>query len=218
MNRSTRANTTARHFYAGAYADYLASGNLEEATRQVAHQIYLNRGAGPGTQQGDWQEAERITREWPHTVSDASEAHLFDKALVRTRQWLKEVELELGMSNPNEAYRALRAVLHAMRDRLPVRESSEFACQLPTLLMGMYYTGWTPVGKPERMRNTDEFLDKVAGQLPRGQDPMRITQGVIAVIERHVSAGEMKDVRRNFPEKMQELWERAAQAALTVRR
>jgi uncharacterized protein (DUF2267 family) len=211
MNKSNRTNSIAKHFYAGAYADYLASGDLEEATRQVAHQIYLNRGTTPGTQQGDWQEAERITGEWPHTVSEASQAHLFDKALAKTRQWLREVELELGMTNPNEAYRALRAVLHAIRDRLPVHECSEFASQLPTLLMGMYYTGWTPVGKPEKMRNIDEFLDKVADELPKGQDPMRITRGVIAVIDRHVSAGEMKDVRRIFPERMQQLWEQAAQ-------
>lgn len=211
MNQNTRTTTLARHFYAQAYADYLRSGDLNEATRQVAHQVYLNRGAATGTQQGDWQEAERITHEWPHTVTEASQAHLFDKALAKTRQWLKEIELELGMTNPNEAYRALRAVMHAIRDRLPVRECSEFAAQLPTLILGMYYTGWTPLNKPEKMRNIEEFLDKVADELPQGHDPMRITQGVIAVIERHVSAGEMKDVRRNFPEKLQELWEHSPQ-------
>jgi uncharacterized protein (DUF2267 family) len=203
----------ARHCYTQAYADYLRSGNLDEATRQVAHQIYLNRENRPGTQQGDWQEAERITQEWPHTVTEASQAHLFDKALAKTRQWLKEIELELGMNNPNEAYRALRAVMHAIRDRLPVRECSEFAAQLPTLIMGMYYTGWTPLNKPEKLRSVEEFLDKVAEELPGEQDPLRVTQGVIAVIERHVSAGEMKDVRRNFPEKLQDLWEQATQTA-----
>jgi len=48
-----RVTNMARHAYTHAYADYLRSGNLEEATRQVAHQIYLNRGQNPGTQQGD---------------------------------------------------------------------------------------------------------------------------------------------------------------------
>lgn len=211
MNRSTRAVNTARHFYAEAYTNYLRTGNLEEATRRVAHEIYVNRGASPGTQQGDWEEAERITREWPHTITDASQAHLFDKALSKTRQWLKEIELELGSGNPNDAYRALRSVLHAIRDRLPVKESAEFASQLPIMIMGMYYSGWTPANKPEKMRNMDEFMDRVAEQLPKGVDPMRVTQGVINVLERHISAGEIKDVRRNFPEKMKELWEQVAQ-------
>ncbi len=213
MNKNTRTTTTARHCYAEAYTKYLCGGNLEEATRQVAHEIYVNRGAAPGTQQGDWEAAEKITREWPHTITESSQSHLFDKATSKTRTWLKEIEAELGLSNPNDAYRALRAVMHAMRDRLPVRESAEFASQLPIMILGMYYSGWTPANKPVKMRSIDEFLDRVADQLPKGMDPMRVTQGVISVIERHVSSGEMRDVRRNFPLKMQELWEHVSPAA-----
>lgn len=210
MNKNMKVSTVARHAYTQPYADYLRSGNLDEATRQVAHQIYLNRGNKPGTQQSDWQEAERITREWPDTITEASQAHLFDKALSKTREWLKEVEQELGYSNPNDAYRALRAVLHALRDRLPVNECSEFASQLPIMIMGMYYSGWTPVNKPEKLRNLDDFLDKVAEQLPQGMDPLRITRGVIRVLNARISAGEMKDVRRNFPEKLRDLWTETA--------
>jgi len=213
MNKNTRTTTTARHIYTQAYANYLRSGNLESATRDVAHEIYVHRGTRPGTPEGDWQEAMRITQEWPQTITESSQAHLFDKAIAKTRQWVKELEEELGVSNPNDAYRALRAVLHAVRDRLPVRESAEFASQLPTLIVGMYYSGWTPVDKPLKMRNLDEFLDRVAAQLPKNQDPLRMTQGVLTVIERHVSAGEIRDVRRTFPKKLQEIWEQAAQGA-----
>lgn len=209
MNQNNRTTNVARHVYTQPYADYLRSGNLQEATRQVAHQIYLNRGTRPGTQQGDWREAELITREWPHTVTDASQAHLFDKALAKTRQWLKEIELELGMTNPNDAYKALRAVLHAVRDRLPVKESAEFASQLPILIVGLYYTGWTPVDKPVKVRSMDEFMDIVAAGLPQGLDPLDVTRGIINVLERHVSSGEIKDVRRNFPEHLRELWDEA---------
>ena len=211
MNKNTKVTTMARHCYTEAYTNYLRSGNLEEATRQVAHDIYVNRGTAPGTQQGDWQKAERITREWPQTITEASQAHLFDKALAKTRQWLKELELELGFNNPNDAYRALRAVLHAVRDRLPVKESAEFAAQLPMMVLGMYYSGWTPMNKPEKTRNMDEFMDHVAAQLPQGMDPMRVTQGIISVLERHISAGEIKDVRRNFPEHLRELWEEVSE-------
>lgn len=209
MNKNTKTTTTARHCYTEAYASYLKSGNLEDATRQVAHEIYLRRGNNTGSPQGDWQEAEKITRAWPDTITEASKSHLFDKALSKTRVWLKDIEAELDYSNPNEAYRALRAVLHAMRDRLPVEECAEFAAQLPTMIMGMYYTGWTPLNKPEKIRNAEEFLNRVASQLPKGTDPLRVTNGVIRVLERHVTEGEMKDVRRNFPERLREIWETA---------
>lgn len=206
MNKKMRASTLARHAYTQIYADYLRSGDLEEATRQVAHEIHQNRGEKPGTPQGDWEEAERITREWAFTLTETSQTHLFDKALEKTRHWLKELEQELGMSNPNEAWRALRAVLHAVRDRLPVKESTEFASQLPVMIAGMYYAGWTPIGKPVKVRTLEAFMDKVAGRLPRGTDPLIVTRGVMRVLERHISAGEMEDVRHNFPEQLRELW------------
>jgi len=206
MNKSTRAHSVAKHFYTQAYADYLKSGNLEDATREVAHAIYEHRAGGPGSPQADWRQAEAITRDWPESITEASHAHLFDKAMAKTRVWLKDLEAELGYTNPNEAYRALRAVLHAMRDRLPVEECAEFAAQLPTMIMGMYYTGWTPAHKPEKMRTLDEFLDRVSAQLPQGADPLRVTNAVFRVLERHISTGEMNDVRRNFPARLRELW------------
>ncbi|HNW43521.1 MAG TPA: DUF2267 domain-containing protein [Elusimicrobiales bacterium] len=206
MNNKERITTKARHCYTQAYADYLRSGNLENATRQVAHEIYTSRNGATGNPDADWQEAQRITREWPNTITETSHAHAFDKALSKTSEWLKEVETELEFKNPNDAYRALRAVLHAMRDRLPVNEAVELASQLPVLIMGMYYSGWTPKNKPMKMRTLDEFLDHVSTDLPKGMDPLRITQGIIKVLESHVSRGEMKDVRNNFPEAIREIW------------
>ena len=207
MNKNMRVTTKARHAYTQAYANYLRSGNLEEATRQVAQEIYEHRGKAPGTPDGDWAEAARITAEWPETITEASESHLFDKALAKTRAWLKDVETELDYTNPNDAYRALRSVLHAIRDRLPVQECAEFASQMPVLIAGMYYSGWTPANKPEKLRTETEFFGKVGAALPPGADPERVTRGVIAVLQKHISPGEMKDVKRNFPERLRYLWE-----------
>lgn len=213
MNKNMKVSTTARHCYTQAYAEYLRTGNLGEATKQVAHDIYVNRGGRPGTPQGDWEEAERITREWPDTINEASNAHVFDHAVSKTREWLKEVETELEFNNLNEAYKATKAVLHAVRDRLPVIEAAEFAAQLPVLMMGMYYSGWTPKNKPEKMRTLDEFLDRVSMDLPKGKDPMRVTRGIIKVLESHLSPGEMKGLRSNFPEGLQEIWAETSGAA-----
>ena len=213
MNKNMKVSTTARHCYTQAYVDYLRTGDLGAATTHVAHDIYVNRAGKPGTPEGDWQEADRITREWPSTITEASNAHVFDHAMSKTMEWLKDVQTELGLDNLNDAYRYTKGVLHAMRDRLPVNEATEFAAQLPVLMMGMYYSGWTPKNKPEKMHTMDEFLDRVLMELPKGVDPLRVTQGVIRVLERHVSPGEMDDVRDNFPEGMKELWAEPAGAA-----
>ena len=42
-----------------------------------------------------------------------------DHTVQETNVWLKGVEQELRLDNRQQAYNALRAVLHALRDRLP---------------------------------------------------------------------------------------------------
>jgi len=64
---------------------------------------------------------------------------------------------ELQSEDRQLAYAALRATLHALRDRLTVEEAVQFGAQLPMLLRGMYYEGWTPSGKPLQ-EDREEFL------------------------------------------------------------
>jgi hypothetical protein len=48
----------------------------------------------------------------------ATGLEVFDTTLHKTHTWLKEVMEELGTEDRHRAYMALRAVLHALRDRL----------------------------------------------------------------------------------------------------
>ena len=60
--------------------------------------------------------------------------------------------------HPNKAYLALRTVLHALRDRLTVEEAVDLGAQLPMLIRGLYYEGWTLKGKPHKERTKADFL------------------------------------------------------------
>jgi hypothetical protein len=48
---------------------------------------------------------------------------VFDETVHKTNRWLKEIEEVLG-SDRHQAYQALRAVLHCLRDRLTVNEAA----------------------------------------------------------------------------------------------
>ena len=87
---------------------------------------------------------------------------VFDRTLHKTNLWLNDVMQELGADNRHQAYRALRATLHALRDRLTIDEVADLGAQLPMLIRGFYYVGWDPSGKPLRERHREQFLARIA--------------------------------------------------------
>ncbi|WP_197496500.1 DUF2267 domain-containing protein [Mycobacterium sp. 1274761.0] len=64
----------------------------------------------------------------------------------KTNRILHEIEqiFDWSKDQRTHSYAALRAVLHALRDRLPVNEAAQLGAQLPMLVRGIYYTGWNP--------------------------------------------------------------------------
>lgn len=86
---------------------------------------------------------------------------VFDATVQKTHEWLKALMEELGWQEDRQrAYLALRAVLHALRDRLLLREALHLGAQLPMLIRSFYYEGWNPTHTPLKERHTEEFLRK----------------------------------------------------------
>jgi len=73
----------------------------------------------------------------------------FDSTIQTTNVWLNEITERMGWrEDKHRGYHALRAVLHALRDQLPVEHVAALGAQLPLLVRGIYYDGWHPAGKP----------------------------------------------------------------------
>jgi uncharacterized protein (DUF2267 family) len=130
----------------------------------------------------------------------------FDQSLETTREWLQAVQEQMGLDDEQRAFRVLRAVLQTLRDRLTVEEAAQFAAQLPMLLQGVYYHGWTPTGKPLKIRSRQEFLDRVAEGLLRRHDPEEACRTVFRVLEDRMPGGVLEDVKRILPESIRDLW------------
>ncbi len=130
----------------------------------------------------------------------------FDQSLETTREWLQAVQEQMGLDDEQRAFRVLRAVLQTLRDRLTVEEAAQFAAQLPMLLQGVYYHGWTPTGKPLKIRSRQEFLDRVAEGLMRQHDPEEACRAVFRVLEEKMPGGVIEDVKRILPEPIRDLW------------
>jgi uncharacterized protein (DUF2267 family) len=136
-------------------------------------------------------------------------AHIWDKALSKSNVWLSELSNELGWANAPLTLLALRAVLHALRDRLPPDEAVELSAQMPLIIRGVYFDGWDPSATPVKARTKAEFLALVRAGLQRASrdlDPERITRAVLKLIAERVSEGEIRDVRGTLPVEIAELW------------
>lgn len=134
---------------------------------------------------------------------------VFDPSLQKTQIWLNELMSELEWDDrPHKAYLALRTVLHALRDRLTIEEAIQLGAQLPMLVRGFYYEGWTLKGKPHKERHLDDFLDHVTKAFRDDVtvNPKRVVRAVFRVLTRHTSPGEIEDVKHVMPKVMQELW------------
>src|SRR5262245_25470652 len=124
--------------------------------------------------------------------------HTFDSTVQTANLWLNDLMERMGWRERQRAYQALRAVLHALRDHLPVEQVAALGAQLPMLVRGFYYEGWHPHGKPLKERRKAEFLAQVAAAYPVGADeaPELITRTVIDVLAKHVTAGEIATVKQ----------------------
>jgi uncharacterized protein (DUF2267 family) len=137
---------------------------------------------------------------------------VFDTTLQKTNSWLQDLMQTLDWADRHEAYMAMRATLHALRDRLTVEEVAHLGAQLPMLIRGLYYEGWNPTGKPLRVRHKSQFLARIEEQL-RDDDFVddliaieRVARAVFTVLAQRVSTGEIADVRHILPTELRELW------------
>jgi uncharacterized protein (DUF2267 family) len=85
---------------------------------------------------------------------------VIDRTVAKTYEWLHQVAEQAHFDDLNRAYHVLRAVLHALRDRVEPNVAAHVAAQLPLLVRGIFYEGWDPAKTPMRMSLT-EFLARV---------------------------------------------------------
>ena len=134
---------------------------------------------------------------------------IIEHSVEKMHSWLKEIAVEIGDEDRQYAYRALRAVLHTLRDRLTVDVAAKLAAQLPTLIRGIYYEDWDPSRTPLPIHDVEAFLDHVAseGRMVGETEASVAVTAVARVLRAHVSPGEIDDILAVLPDKFRALIE-----------
>jgi uncharacterized protein (DUF2267 family) len=138
----------------------------------------------------------------------------FDRTVHKTNAWLSDLMQCLGWHDRPKAYRALKATLRALRDRLTLEEVAQLGAQLPMLVRGFYYEQWDPTHTPRKERHRQEFLARIEHELAADDDvdAEQIARAVFSVLEARVAEGEIEDVKQVLPADIRELWPARAPA------
>jgi uncharacterized protein (DUF2267 family) len=133
-------------------------------------------------------------------MSDDDRIEAIDSTVQKTYRWLRDLGAELGGLGRRRSYQILRGVLHTLRDRLVVDEVAQLGAQLPMLVRGIYYEGWDPSHKPEKM-SVEEFLERVRREAMLDGDiqPEDAARAVVRLLYTHIERGEVDQVLDMLP-------------------
>jgi uncharacterized protein (DUF2267 family) len=147
-----------------------------------------------------------------HSAMSLTGLDVFDTTVSKTNDWLNELMELLSSTDKRQAYRAARATLHALRDRLTIDEVAQLGAQLPMLTRGFYYEQWVPSGKPLKIRHVDEFLAQIERELAPHDalDPEEAARAVFTLLAQRISDGEIEDVLQIIPAELRTLWPQRA--------
>jgi uncharacterized protein (DUF2267 family) len=127
--------------------------------------------------------------------------HSVERTVHKTNQWLDELAAELGVEERDEAWRILRGYLHLLRDRLTIDEGAQLAAQFTHLIRGVFYEGFDPGHQPEKIREADLFLERLADatELLDTEQAARAAAACTRVMANHITEGELDDVLAQLP-------------------
>lgn len=126
-------------------------------------------------------------------------------------EFLHKLAADLGHPDrEDQAGILLRAVMHALRDRISIAENLHVISQLPMFLKGLYVDQWSYSEDVDRIRSVEDFERRVESlQEDMGETrfdwdaPTReLITKVLASLERYLTEGEINDVKSELPDEI----------------
>jgi uncharacterized protein (DUF2267 family) len=136
-----------------------------------------------------------------------------DRSIDTTNRWIADVAAAFGTEDRRFAYRALRAWMHTLRDRLTVESAAHLAAQLPELLRGVYYDGWSPGHVPHKY-DLREITVHYAEQAGIGRDDVPKTAAIVTeVVSSKMAPGGVEQALWKLPEELRKLFQPGGERA-----
>lgn len=126
----------------------------------------------------------------------------FDQYAAEGNRFINELMSLMG-SDRNTGARVFRAIIHAIRDRLPADDAVQFAQGLPIAIKGIYFDQYDISSTPVIIRHRNEFIDFIRFKaqntaeidFPTDESVMFALQCVFNVLERNMSPGQINQIK-----------------------
>ncbi|TNE60409.1 MAG: DUF2267 domain-containing protein [Bacteroidetes bacterium] len=138
----------------------------------------------------------------------------FNKYIQDGEHFVNEVAKILGKPEDKaKGGRVLRAVLHALRNRITPNESLQMIAQLPMLIKAIYVDGWRFSNEARELRHLGDFIEAVREAGGRATLNDFVTdyetevaiRAVFRVLRNYVSEGEIADILATLPAELKPL-------------
>lgn len=144
--------------------------------------------------------------------------HVLNRNIHKIYDWLYDIADNCEWDDLNKPLAALRAVLHQVRDNLPLNESVHFSAQLPLLIKGIYFENWNPNIAPLKERNEELFLSSVSENLKMHPDvdPQEAVIGVVGTLTHKLPKEEIAKLNKVLPKGIRGFFEDAYNATYFI--
>jgi uncharacterized protein (DUF2267 family) len=147
----------------------------------------------------------------------------FEKYASKANEFVNTVAEDLKMPKEKTG-RIIRAVFHALRNRISHEESFQLIAQLPMALKGVYVDGWKFDKGFNRISHVKDFLDEVRqedGELAgydfgNDEKAKHAVTAVFKALSYFVSEGEMEDIIATIPKELKVLIKKMAAGSREV--
>jgi uncharacterized protein (DUF2267 family) len=154
---------------------------------------------------GRYRESVVVGRGKPRTMN-------FEAYAAEGNRFIREVAFEMN-ADRDRAARVTRAVLHALRDRLPADDGVQFGQGLPMAIKAVYFDQYDISKTPVVIRRPNQFLDFIAYKagmssvidFPDRESAEEGLRAVFRVLERHMSFGQVEQIKHMLNREIMEM-------------
>lgn len=137
---------------------------------------------------------------------------ILENNIHQTMDWIYAIEeaCHWDVDNQKKAFAALRAVLHELRDLLPMESCAQLSAQLPLVIRGIFFENWRPRFIPTQEIKKEDFLSAIAETLYPYSDVNveETTRGVLQVLAEKLPLGELENIVQNISKEIQDLFQK----------